>query len=36
LQDGRVLLVGGMSEEGDGGRSLGVDVVEIYDSVEGW
>ena len=36
LQDGRVLLVGGMSEEGDGGRALGVDVVEIYDSVEGW
>ncbi len=36
LQDGRVLLVGGMSMEGEGGRAIGVAVVEIYDSAEGW
>ena len=36
LPDGRVLLVGGMAEEGDSGRAVGVAAVEIYDSVEGW
>ena len=36
LQDGRVLLVGGMSMEGEGGRAQGVEVVEIYDMAEGW
>ena len=36
LQDGRVLVVGGMTQEGDSGRALGVAVVEIYDSAEGW